>query len=263
MKRLFQLIILTVGTVFTVYSQAPEKAAEDTWINLLHLEGGAVFLNGSINEDLDIRQDINRFYHTPVSHGHISSFTSGHTFGIRWEYFHQKYRAGISTGLRVKSYNTEITGSTSSGTDFFYIRYSEIDSDTKFARLKSITENRSLLTVPVEVRFFPLQVPFFGLYLKAGCDFSLTNLKHSTDVSFHNEDMKTEKNAVKKSFHRETDDLYATAYAALGFKFGKPDKINYMFEIFLPSLYLTNNNFVLTDAEYYSGLRFSLQYPFN
>ena len=78
--------------------------------------------------------------------------------GARYEYGLPVIKSDISTGLRFVGINSEITGYASANSDFFYLRYSMEETDTKFARVKSLTECNYILSIPLAVSYTHLDV---------------------------------------------------------------------------------------------------------
>jgi len=267
MKKNVLFLFLFFLTFNILFAQNAEEEKATGWQNYLHVETGFFFPSGVIKNDIALRQNVGSYYNhgynqnNPSSSGSVTSFSHTFFMGVRYEYFSSLYRAGVSTGLRLAAYNTEISGYTSNA-DFFYLRYSMSGGDTKFAKVKTITEKNNIITVPVELRYFPVQTRFFGLFAKAGVEFSLVNINPNTEIVFFDNKMDAYHNDVLASFDLNTNNFYSTFYGSIGAKFGFKDKLNYMFEVFIPSYYLTSNNFVLSDYELYSGFKFSLQYPF-
>jgi hypothetical protein len=227
------------------------------------VESGFIFPDGSINEDIPIRQNFSHHYDSYSGGGEVTLRTYGSLFGLRLEFFNPKYKAGISTGLRYTNYSSSITGSSSLNSEFFYLRYAFTEEEAKYARVKSISESNNFLGIPLEFRYFPIQTKYFGLFLKVGFEMGFLNLNHRTEIELQEADMEPYKNQILESVIRDTDKYYATVYSSIGTKVGKPDKLNFMFEAFLPSFYLTKNNFALMDevSRYMGGVKFSLQFP--
>jgi hypothetical protein len=134
----------------------------------LHLESGFIYPGGNIRDNLAIRQNIGSGYAHHSSTGNIYADSYGFAGGMKLEYFNPVLMFGITTGLRFTRFNTAITGYSSSISDFFYLRYSMGGSDTKFARVKSITETNNFIGIPVELRFIPLSLTRSGYLSRQG-----------------------------------------------------------------------------------------------
>lgn len=261
MKKAISVFILLAFPVLSALTQTNNNQAATMWNKSVHVEAGFIYPQGNIRESIPIRQNISYYSVNQYSSGYISSSTSGLLLGIRYEYELPKIRSAISTGLRFTGINTEISGYTSAKSDFFYLRYSMQESDTKFARVKSLSEDNFFLSVPLEVRVFPFQFKGLSFYAMAGLEYSVVTLKRAVDISFHNEQMDMHKDEVLESIAGPENRNYSTFYGALGMKIGREDKINYSFEIMLPSVPLIRNNYSLIDVEYIEGFRLSIQLP--
>ncbi len=261
MKKLLMLLCLIVTAIPALYAQDGSTLLPDKWVSYLHLESGIMNPSGTIRESIAIRQNISSYYVYQSSNGYISSSTSGFFMGLRWEYFSRKLKAGFSSGLRYTGYTSEISGFTSSNADFFYLRYSMMNADTKFARVKSITELNNFITIPLELRFIPIQYKEIGLFAKVGVEFSLANLKKGTTINFQDNAMDSNQDLILSGLGITTQKMYSTLYGSIGLKLGKEGKPNYMVEVFLPSMFLTKNNFTLTQVDYFDGVKFSVQFP--
>ena len=246
-----------------LYSQDLPVKTQHNWIQFLHLESGLMYPSGSVKEDIAIRQNISSYYVNQYSNGYISTASSGVLLGLRWEYFNVKFKTGISTGLRYIGYTSELSGYSSNSADFFYLRYSMQDTDTKFARIKSITESNSFISIPIEIRTVPFQYMKFELLAKVGAEISIINLKKSSDIDFSNSSMEIHQNHIMNSIGIDANSLYSTLYASIGLKYGIENKPNFIFEVFLPSIFLTSNNFFLSEVDYYDGFKLSVQFPIN
>jgi len=261
MRNIVLTLCFIVMSGISLYSQELSEKPPHQWARFLHLESGFIYPGGSIKESLAIRQNISSYYVDQTSNGHISSETSGFILGLRWEYYNAKFKTGVSTGLRYTGYSSEITGFSSNNADFFYLRYSVQNTDTKFTRVKSIIETNNFISIPLEFRIVPIQFEWFGLFAKAGAEFSLLNLRKGTNIDFLDNSMDIHQADILNSIGMTTKKLYSTLYGSVGLKLGQQDKPNYIIEVFLPSFILTRNNFALIDVDYFEGFKFSVQIP--
>lgn len=262
MRTTIILIYLILLSCLKLSSQDRKDKPLHNWTRFLHLETGIIYPNGAIKESIAIRQNISSYYVNQSSGGYISSATSGLIAGLRWEYFNPALKAGISTGLRYTGFNSEISGFTSSNADFFYLRYSMMNSDTKFARVKSITETCNFISIPLEIRYIPIFYKGLALFAKAGIEFSGINLKKGTDIVFQDKAMEVNQDIILAGLGEANNTFYSALYGSIGLKLGRDGKPNYMFEVFLPSLFLTKNNFILSEVDYFEGFKVSVQFPF-
>lgn len=259
-KSLITFILATIPFI-TASTQSDGNQATNEWKKSIHFEAGYIYPQGTIKESVAIRQNISYYYVNQYSNGYISSTTSGLLLGVRYEYYLPKLKSGISSGLRFTGLNTEISGYTSNNSNFFFLRYSIQDSDTKFARVKSLTENNYLLSIPLEIRFTPFQYKNLSLYAKAGLEYSMISLKNEANIYFQDENMEVNKDAILERITDPINKNYSTFYSAVGLKLGQEGKINYNLEVLFPSFFLTKNNFYLVDVEYFEGFKLSIQFP--
>jgi hypothetical protein len=261
MKKIALILCLIIIPGVPLHSQVLSEKQPGNWVRFIQVESGFMYPDGTIKESIAIRQNISSYYVNQSSNGYISSSTSGFILGLKWEYFNTRLKTGISTGLRYTGYRSEISGFTSSNADFFYLRYSMLNSDTKFARVKSITETNNFISIPLEIRYIPFQYKGFGLFVKAGIEFSIFNLKKGTDINFQDTIMEVNQDIILSGMSASPNKLYSVLYGSIGLKVGKEGKPNCQFEVFLPSLFLTKNNFTLTDVGYFDGFKFSILFP--
>lgn len=263
MKRTLLTLSLSIIPFLTLISQSDFEQGPNNWKKHLIIEAGYIYPEGTIKESVAIRQNISYYYVNQYSDGHVSSASSGLVAGIHYLYFYPRYRSGLTAGLRYIGFNTEISGYTSSISDFFYLRYSMQENDTKFARVKSLKETINMLTVPVEIQLVPIKYNNLELYGKAGTEFGVIRFNHETDIVFHDENMEVYQESILSNISGSSDKLFSSFYTKIGLKFGEENKPNFMFEVYLPSLFLTKNNFTLIDAEYYQGFQLAIQFPIN
>lgn len=260
MKNTLIVLLLATMPFVAVIAQENGDQNPDRWKKFIHVEAGLLYPEGTIKESVSIRQNISYYYVNQYSSGYVSSNTSGLVVGVRYGYFIPGIRSGISTGLRFNGFNTEISGYTSSISDFFFLRYSMEESDTKFARVKSLSESRYLLTVPLEVNFVPFIYKNASLFAKAGAEYSVVNFRSGAAIDFQDENMDIHEKAILGNISGAPNRQYATFYSSIGIKIGQQNGPNYLFEAFLPSFFLTKNNFSLIDVDYFAGFKLSIQF---
>lgn len=263
MKHIFVFIFAVSIPLLAARSQTYDVSTSPEWKKYLHVEAGLIYPEGSIKESVAIRQNISYFFANQFSSGHVSSTSYGILAGARYEYYYPRFKSGLSAGLRFTGFNTEISGYTSSNSEFFYLRYSIEDNNTKFARIKLMEESNYYLTVPIEVKVVPLTYRNLSLYAKAGVEFSLLRFGSGADITFQDEIMDQNKESVLTSITGESNKFYSTFNSAIGVIVGHDEGPKLLFEVFLPSLFLTENNYKFIDTEYYSGMKLSLAFPIN
>lgn len=257
------LIFLCLSVLFysNIYAQDISQSIQTIPASFLHLEAGYIYPDGTIRDNIAIRQNISSFYVDQTSDGYISSDNHGLVFGLKYEYYLNKYHIGISTGLRFIAFRSEITGYSSYRSDFFYLRYSMEGSDTKFARVKNISESNNYFSFPVELKWVPYEYLKFQFFARIGAEFSFINILKETTIDFQESAMGAYQNEIIDNLGITTGNFYSSLYGSIGISIGNPNKTRYAAEVFLPSLFLTKDNFTLTDVERYEGFRLSIQVP--
>jgi len=254
---------LVISLVANLYAQDTLVKQTRSFNGFVHAEGGFLFPNGDMKDGIAIRQNLSSYYVDQSSDGEVNSSNIGFFAGLRYELFSTKLKTGLSSGLRYIVFASEVSGQSSSTADFVYLRYSMLNSDTKFARVKSINEIKNMICIPVEMTFVPLQFKEFGLFVKAGAEFSAFMIKNETTIDFQQSNMKVYEKEILKSMGATSGDFYSSFYSSLGLKVGKPNKTNLVLEVFLPSFYMSDNNFSLMHVRNYGGLKGSLQFSLN
>lgn len=261
MKSTLITILLAALTCLSATAQFNVDPTPGNPQKFIYLEGGMIYPEGEIKEGVSIRQNISYYYVNQYSDGYVSSETSGLVFGVRYGYYFPRFKSGISAGVRFTGLDTEISGYTSDISDFFYLRYSMQDSDTKFARVKSMSESNYFLSVPLEAYIVPITYRNLSVYAKAGFEYSIVNLKSGSDIMFRDAEMDPYREEILGSISGAVNSRFSTLYGAVGMKLGREDMPNLLFEVFLPSLILTKDNFALIDVDYFEGFRLAMQIP--
>jgi hypothetical protein len=262
-------IIFGFSILFSLFSFpsliAQEAGAErnSPWKSSIHLEGGMIYPEGNIRENIAIRQNISSFYVEQVTSGHIYSEISGLRLGVRWELYQPEWKTGFSAGIRFSHFSSEISGYSSSRADFFYLRYSMVDSDTKFARVKNIYEYNNYFSLPLEFRWVPVEYNNIHLYARVGAELGGLNFLKETDIEFQEESMEEYEADIVDQIDLTRSSLFSTVYGSIGISYQRENRTGYLIELFLPSPFLTHDNFVLTEVDYFSGFRCSVQFPLN
>jgi hypothetical protein len=254
------LIMLMVLICYGAIAQESTDQPSKKWINLIHFESGFTFPNGSISEGLAVRQNISSYYAEQSSQGQISATTTGFNAGFRYELFHPGKRLGISAGLRFSTYTTAITGYSSQNADFFYLRYSSEGVDTKFARVKSITESNKHVGIPLEFKYIPFGFKDVHYYLKAGVE-PRYRFRNQIGIEFHDPAMDAYQEDVVAGFSTIISTFTTVVYPAIGIQIGDRNAQGVNIEVLLPSFYLTDENFSLIETRRFSGFRVSYQFP--
>jgi len=261
MKKHFLVSMALLLTSIVAGAQDAKETTLPAWGKYLHIESGFVFPSGKVKDNIAIRQNVSSYFAEQSSSGRVFSSTDGFQFSARYELFNYKYRAGLSAGLRYQSFDTDVHGYAYSGSDFFYLRYSSQGADTRFARVKNITERNQFLTIPVELQIVPIKIQQMGLFGKLGVELGVANLGHSSALEFHKSEMMQFEQSILEGFGTAKSKMFSSVYASLGMRIGNPGRTNFTAEFFLPSLILSEDNFKLSQMESYSGFKVSVQIP--
>lgn len=263
MKKSLLPLFLLLAAGLNLHSQDASIESTQKWLKYLHIETGFMYPAGSIKESIAIRQNLSSYFVNQYSEGEINSATTGINFGLKYEYFYPRFKAGLATGIRYTGYTTDISGYSSGNAEFFYLRYSTLGSDTKFARVKSLSERHNLITIPIEVRLVPLQIKDIGFYVKAGAEFTILDVQKDTHIDFQDAAMNASEDDILNQINNLDNTYYSTLYGSVGMQVAIKNKTCLSFEVFLPSFVLTDNIFDLTDVSHLEGFKFSVLLPLN
>jgi hypothetical protein len=178
--------------------------------------------------------------------------------GLKSEFFFLNNRLGLSAGLRLSHYSTELD----SDRDYFLWQIRQEATHTDYLRIRNIMQRSYYLGLPLEVRFFlNKRNRLFRPYLKAG---AVLNWRLHTDnaVNFQNRAMNHYEEQVSDGIEPPSC-FNAYLYPAMGFKVGRVSWFN--FEVHFPTLMLTSNSSSFLD-DYPNigvgvGFQFSVQIP--
>jgi hypothetical protein len=261
MKNLLLAINIAILPLTQLSSQDPIQKEKPSWVSSLRIESGLSFPSGAIKDHIAIRQNVSSYHVNQYNSGQVFSETTGFMAGVRWDLFNPRLKAGISAGLRYSNYFTDITGYSAHNSDFFYLRYSETGDETKFARVTSITERKDYLSIPVELTYTPIQFRHFGFFVRGGAEIGINGLQHKTDVNFREHFMNEYKGDILAAFGETSKKPLSKLYGTIGVIYKRTNKTSFMFEGILPSIYLTESPFTLTDVDCFYGLSFSVLIP--
>lgn len=243
------------------YSQDPLSLKEKKSAGFLHFEFGAHYPSGSVKESIPVRQNISSYYVDQLNGGQVSSDITGWTAAVKYSYFFDQSDVAFSAGLRYTGYSGEVYGYTSPGADFFYLRYSMDDSNTRFARVKEMSESHHFISIPLEARYYPFQYQRMRWFVSAGAELGLFSFLDETDISFREDFMEEYQDEILAQLAVDSESFYSTAYIGLGVEFISQKDYTFVLEAILPSLFLSENNFSFSEVDSYSGFRFSIGFP--
>ncbi len=256
--RLFLLpaFILIVST-FTGYAVEPETKKIS-----VNIETG---LFGSLDNSLDARWQIRKSAWSHYDYGYSNygapydNFQVSY-FGVKPEYLFANDKLSVSAGLRFLDVFSSISSGSLTDNNAFYLLYNQSDNVTEYARVKEINQESYYLSVPIELTYIPWRFRYLSLYAKVGTEFGYL-LNSTSDIVFMNSTMNVEKQSILNNTGVSPNSRYSTFYSALGVKFGKPNKVRYNVEIYLPSKLLSENNSSILKMGALTGFSLSVSIP--
>lgn len=254
------LCILCISFVATKAQQNEQLFANEkkaVRVNLV-FEIGPEFLSGTFNsEKWPVRRDIG--YNSSYSSSYVQTEISAFYAGAKSEFVFWDGRSSVATGLRYGFTSSDILQS-NSYSNYFYLRYDSNGSDTKYARVKGMSERYDMLAVPLEFKWAPIHFSNFNIYLKAGFEFNF-RISSKVEIDFVNESMEADEEFIFDYVGGvETKSFYARPYAGFGMNYEGKNGHGVAFDV-LFSNYFSDNNFALIIPDAYTGIQFSYYMP--
>jgi hypothetical protein len=254
------LLFLWIGNL--VAENENNMSAASPWQSWIILEFNNCYPNGTITSNIAVRQKVNAYDTGYDSNGFVSSDAYGFAGGLQWMFYNTHLKIGVSTGLRYTHYMTEIYGSVSTYSDYFYLRYSESGQETKFARVKTISERKEYLSIPLEISYRVYEYQRIGLWTRVGGEFGLFGLSHKSDISFMESVMEDHETAVLSSIRHPDEKALSNIYWTIGGSYRLKNNISFRMDGIVLSKYLnTDAPFVLVESDYFTGFMMSMQIP--
>jgi len=255
MKRnyLFLIFFLSIKAI-PVQSQDSNNFA-------INFEVGSGIVMGELNKNWNVRQDVgSNYYYSDYNSNSLYTDMTIAYFGIKPEFTFAYNKIGVITGLRFTRINSNMAKYSASEGDYFYLLNKVDGNNTEYFRINNISQDNDYLGFPFEIRYIFYQSRTFGLYFKAGTEINF-KLNSKTDIQFLNEPMETYQNEILENVGVTPNPIYSSVYSSIGIKIGKRNRVNYNFEIFLPSYIRTPDNSSIVVPNSYSGFQFSVQVP--
>lgn len=227
------------------------------------LEFGNHQVSSSLNDKWNVRQDVGSInYNSGSSSGSVLSDIWMNHLALKPEISFFENKIAVSSGLKFTNISSDISMNSYSddAKKFFYLRYNSNGLTTDFARISGINESNNYLGIPFELRVIPLTIYNIDLYLKTGIEINF-RVGSKTNIDFVNEDMKVYEDDILYDVGADVNFFYSSWSSAIGFAFGKKDKLKYNIEFLLPSYILTKNNSSLVTPSMYTGFQCSIQLP--
>lgn len=259
-KLIVLLFFVVVGNMLA--QSIDDQKVSSPWQSYFKVDLNSYLPNGSINSQIAVRQKVDAYSSGYGSNGSVWSDAYGLAAGLQWMVYNSNLRLGVSSGLRYTNYTAEIYGSVSTSADYFYLRYSEANQKTKFARVKSIIENKDYLSIPLEVSYKIFEYKRIALWTRLGGEFGLLGLSHKTDISFMDASMDAFETEVLPSFGVVDEKPLSIIYWTLGGSYRLKNGIYFRVDGIALSKYInTDAPFVLVESDYFTGIMLSMQIP--
>lgn len=261
-RKIFLILFLTSIT-FQLKSQDSEATQELPWLKLIHIEAHTLFPSSVLKENIPIRQTVsnyNQYDNYDYNNSKITLSTLSQAYAVKAEFYNKAYKIGISTGIKYCLYQSNVEGNVAPKANYFFFRYSSEGQETKFARVSQLLEKNHYIVIPIDARIFVLNRKKFGFFARIGTDIGY-NLYNKLNVVFYNPDMSASKNDVLNVIDKTQEKFYATINTSLGIRYNYFEKVSFNFEVYLPSKYLGNDYFILSDLKRFFGFKASVQVP--
>jgi len=233
-----------------------------SWKSYLKVELNGYYPNGNISSDINIRQNFNSLGSGIQDNGSIWSYANGVSVGLQCMLYNSNLRMGVSSGLRYNDYLAEVYGSVSVYSDYFYLRYSELDQETKFARVEVITEKKEYFSIPIEFTYNVYNYKRLGLWTSLGGEVGLLCVSHETDIEFVESKMNSYKSIVLESFGSPDEKALSNIYLTLGGSYSFKNGAFFRIDAIVFSDYICSGQpFVIYESDFFNGFMMSLQFP--
>ena len=218
--------------------------------------------NGNLRDNWPIRQDVGASYYDYYfySSNRVTADMNFSQISIRPEYQLIRDKLSVSTGIRFTHLQSEVSKYDSENGGYFFLRYESDPTSTEYARINSIKEETAYLGVPLEFQITPFRFYKLAPYLRIGSEVGF-RLSSSNAIKFHTESMEIYADDIMQQYGFVPQSIFATLNSSVGLSLGAAGKINYNFQILLPSFFLTDKNSSLLEVNEFSGFRFSLKIP--
>jgi hypothetical protein len=225
---------------------------------LLGIEIGAHTTTGFFLDDKWSIRGSFGFSEMPHSNS-IYAIAHGFSLGVKPEFVFNNGRFSVASGLRYLSKVCTLNNHSRFG--FFYLRYGESDTDTRFARVRNISENYDFIGVPLEFKWMLIRFSDFPLsfHLQAGAE-AYFKLNSDVQIDFVNDFMRSEERKILDYIGVETNDFLARAHLGFGGRYSFNNRMALTMDILFP-FFLTENHFALMNPAGGVAVQFSLQIP--
>jgi hypothetical protein len=262
-KFMCTLVLLPVSVLFAQDEQTSKHR------NLkLAFEFGTNVMSCELVKPEQIRESHYSYYYYKdeyySDYGHIGDYCNLGTFnvGVKPELFFYNNRLGVASGLRIAYAKSELV----SDRNNYLWRLRKDGLNTYYVQIKDIRQNNILLSIPLEVRFFPnnRELPFQH-YFNMGASFNY-RIYHDSKVTFTSKNMEKYREEVQNQLPASNGVFSVFMYGAIGFKIGryKDGKVTPWgnIEFQFPYIMAVNNSFAFAGKDGFGvGFQMSFQIP--
>jgi hypothetical protein len=250
MKKLLFIICFCIGAS-ALFPQDLKKLS-------LSFYGGAKILSPSLNEDWPIRQDVSYGYYGDEFNAQVNLNGDIAYFGVSPEYLINK-NWSVGSGLRFSRYLSSIIKDDYDRGGFFFLRVSQEDERTDFARIKAIKENSNYIGIPWEVKYTPLVLRYFDLHAKLTVELAY-RLNTHTDIEFKDEAMKAYQKDVLRDIGVKANPWFSTTSLSAGARLKLSKQVYFSCDWVAPAFYITKNNSSLVNVNNLGGFQLSIDW---
>ena len=225
---------------------------------LLGFDFGGGTVAGELSNNWSIRQDLSSY----SDYGNFSSGVRNESsimyFSFKPELIIKQNRLSLLSGLRFTLFDSYLKGGIND--DYFFLRYKSASSGTEFARISTLSETVSYLSIPLELKYVPIQISNVGFYAKVGTEAGV-KLNSKKSIAFTSETMNEYSEEILNTNPTKINSMYSTIYGAFGVRWESLKGTQVNMEWVLPSQFLTKNNLSQITPEMYSGFQLSVMFP--
>jgi hypothetical protein len=252
-----KIVYASLVLLFTFWNSSANAQDTVNKMRCFGFEFGADF-QSYYQKDFDFIRGDNSQYYYSSNQGLGSNLSTVH-LGLRYEQSINNSRFSWSSGIVFTMSNSELFANTHGGSLFFL--YKQSANTTEYLRLSNISQTATYVGVPLEFKFYFLDVDQYKFFLKGGVSVSyLADI--SSEVVFLNPAMDKYADQVISRFD-EPGKLYSIAYLSPGIMFNFNTKFAASMEARLPLLFLSSSPSGFYDYDDAGGgIQFEIQYKF-
>ena len=227
---------------------------------LLGFEFSGATVSGQLSENWSVRQDISPYSGYSMYTSSVNNVSSIAYFGIKPELTFNRNRLSVDSGVRFTQLDSYLSGGIND--EYFFLRYKSDASATEYARVKTLSETVHYLSIPLELKYVPIQISNVGIYGKIGTEAGI-KLNSKKAIEFISESMKPYGEEILNTNQVNPNNMYSTFYGAIGVRWESLRGTHVNLEWLLPSRFLTQNNLTQITPGKFSGFQLSVLFPFH